>query len=149
MPSLLLTRFGFYQKAYTFVFVTKGKDCHQHHLLLCMLLRLRREKIRNLLTKKMRKNKFQKVNSLRTFLGNWIFHAKLYYTMPKMSKNGKIKTWLQFCHSWLWTKSWSMIFKVPFYLFDQSGHKTIHDFCYYTTVLVSTKSLRKWSTYPT
>ena len=24
-------------------------------------------------------------------------------------------------------------FKVPFYLFDQSGHKTIHDFCYYTT----------------
>ena len=91
------------------------------------------EKIRNLLTKKMPKNKFQKVNSLRTFLGNWIFHAKLYYTMPKMSKNGKIKTWLQFCHSWLWTKSWSMIFKVPFYLFDQSGHKTIHDFCYYIT----------------
>ena len=134
MPSLLLTRFGFYQKAYTFVFVTKGKDCHQHHLLLCMLLGLRREKIRNLLTKKMRKNKFQKVHSTNvTFLGNWIFHAKLYYTMSKMSKNGKIKTWLQFCHSWLWTKSWSMIFKVPFYLFDQSGHKTIHDFCYYIT----------------
>ena len=43
MPSLLLTRFGFYQKAYTFVFVTKGKDCHQHHLLLCMLLRLERK----------------------------------------------------------------------------------------------------------
>ena len=35
MPSLLFTRFGFYQKAYTFVFVTGGggKDCH-HHLLL-------------------------------------------------------------------------------------------------------------------
>ena len=74
MPSLLLTRFGFYQKAYTFVFVTKGKegkDCHQHHLLLCMLLGLRREKIRNLLKKKMRKNKFQKVHSTNmTFLGN-------------------------------------------------------------------------------
>ena len=71
MPSLLLTRFGFYQKAYTFVFVTKGKDCHQHHLLLCMLLGLRREKIRNLLKKKMRKIKFQKVHSTNvTFLGN-------------------------------------------------------------------------------
>ena len=134
MPSLLLTRFGFYQKAYTFVFVTKGKDCHQHHLLLCMLLRLER-KSGIYSRKKCGKTSFRKVNSCTnvTFRGNWIFHAKLYYTMPKMSKNGKIKTWLQFCHSWLWTKSWSMIFKVPFYLFDQSGHKTIHDFCYYIT----------------
>ena len=70
MPSLLLTRFGFYQKAYTFVFVTKGKDCHQHHLLLCMLLRLER-KSGIYSRKKCRKTSFRKsILENVTFLGN-------------------------------------------------------------------------------
>ena len=89
MPSLLFTRFGFYQKAYTFVFVTKGKDCHQHHLLLCMLLRLERKSgiySRKNAEKQLSECKFMEK---QLFWGIEFYHAKLYYTISKMSKNGK------------------------------------------------------------
>ena len=153
MPSLLLTRFGFYQKAYTFVFVTKGKDCHQHHLLLCMLLRLRREKIRNLLTKKMRKNKFQKSQFLKKRLFWEIeFSMPNFITQclrcPKMEKsrlgfNFVIHDYEQNHGQWFLKFRSTYLTSQVIKLFTTSA--TILQ----KTYLVSTKSLRKWSTYPT
>ena len=150
MPSLLFTRFGFYQKAYTFVFVTKGKDCHQHHLLLCMLLRLER-KSGIYSRKKCGKTSFRNSWNV-TFLGNWIFHAKLYYTMPKMSKNGK-KSRLGFnfvIHDYEQNHGqWFLKFRSTYLTSQVIKLFTTSATILQKTYLVSTKSLRKWSTYPT
>ena len=109
------------------------------------------EKIRNLLTKKMRKNKFQKVNSLGLFweiefsMPNFITQC---LRCPKMEKsrlgfNFVIHDYEQNHGQWFLKFRSTYLTSQVIKLFTTSA--TILQ----KTYLVSTKSLRKWSTYPT
>ena len=151
MPSLLLTRFGFYQKAYTFVFVTKGKDCHQHHLLLCMLLRLERKS--GIYSRK----KCGKTSFRKSILQMWLFW-EIEFSMPnfitqclRCPKMEKSRLGFNFViHDYEQNHGqWFLKFRSTYLTSQVIKLFTTSATILQKTYLVSTKSLRKWSTYPT